>query len=163
MTSTNVIIFKVHGKTASVQWLYRIRSYIFSLHLQLGFLFGQQIHFLLFTLQVLDGLLLGWNKIRWAWLPHVSIHLLSSITWPHVHLTAKWHSGEIEVVWLQRKCHKSSPVWSDRWEAFSVFQSTSNECDGTQRAAETDWNSCTRSLWVLLHRLLLVFQTKSII
>lgn len=54
-------------KLNEIEWT----PYIFSLHLQLGFLFGQQVHFLLLTLQILDGLLLGWEQDVWACPAHV--------------------------------------------------------------------------------------------
>lgn len=61
-------------------------TYVFGLHLQLGFLFGQQDHFFLFALQVLNGLLLEQTEDVRAWPAHASLSHSLPVLLPHIQL-----------------------------------------------------------------------------
>lgn len=123
-------------------------TYVLSLHLQLGFLSGQQDHLFLFALQVLNGLLLEKTEDLRAWPAHARVPqtLSPSAAASHPaahHIATHWKSGD---VWLQRRCQKSSPLWSEGFRMVSLlYPPNESETLGSNCAC---WTNCsTLAMW----------------
>lgn len=141
---------------------WKICTYIFSVHLQLGFLFCQQVDFLLFTLQILNGLLLRVIKDVWAWTAHVSLNVcLIPICLPYSYFGKIWF-----VCLLNHENVRSHLQFDLIDEMFlSVFSSAGSKSSEASNRKTKLTQRAVRALCVKLfsHRRLLVFQTKSII
>lgn len=89
-----------------------------------------------------------------------------------LHSTASYPSvchigrGKAGVVWLQSKCQKSSPVWSDVSETFSLFNpSTGNKSVGTSNSVTAPKLTVTAQSihFVFFMSFCLYFRLKSLI